>query len=85
MDYLLPVLHNHRLLSPRQLLSTFNMLPSVKILYQWRTRAKKADQEAILSKGSSIVEAWESRTTSMFEKGPPSLSEYLDLLRLFYG
>lgn len=85
MDYLLLVLHNHRLLSPRQLRSTFNMLPSVKILYKWRTRAKKADREAILSKSLSIVEAWESRTTGMFEKGSPSLSEYQDLLRLFYG
>ena len=68
-----------------QLLDALNILASVKALYKWRTRARKADREAIISKCSSIVEAWKSGATGLFDEGSPLLLEYQEMMRIYYA
>lgn len=70
--------------SYRQLLEALNILASVKALYEWRTRARKADRETIISKCLLIVEAWKSGAAGLFEEGSPLLVEYQEVMRIYY-
>lgn len=71
--------------SYRQLLDALNVLASVKALYKWRTRARKADWEAIIGKCSLIAEAWKSGAAGLFEEDLPLLLEYQEVITILIG
>ena len=71
-------------LSHEELNEIFNMNSNVKVLYKWRTRARKEDREVIDSKCSSIIGEWRRGTEDLLEEGSGTMTDYREAVRLYY-